>query len=260
MAASWGYKTDNGPSNWHKWYPVASEGTRQSPIDIVTLDVDGASEEDPSLVATYEPTADLAIENTGASWMVKLAPVPSSLKGGPLDPKDEYKVLQMHAHWGSVDGQGSEHTVNGVSYSAELHIVHYNTKYKTPENAVDKPDGLAVLGMFLKIGDAHPELEKVCEMLEDIKVKGQGTVLKRAVDPDQLLPENRSFYTYLGSLTTPPLFESVTWIVFEQPIEISKEQLEEMRDIREGSDRETDRVVDNFRPPCCQGQRRVKKF
>jgi len=260
MATSWGYKTDNGPANWHKWYPVASEGTRQSPIDIKTLDVDGASEEDPSLVATYEPTADLTIENTGASWMVKCGPVASSLKGGPLDAKDEYKVLQMHAHWGSVDGQGSEHTVDGVSYSAELHIVHYNTKYKTPENAVDKPDGLAVLGVFLKIGDAHPEFEKMSEVLEDIKVKGESTTLKRAVDLDQLLPENRSYFTYLGSLTTPPLYESVTWIVFEQPIEISKEQLEEMRDLREGSDRETGRVVDNFRPPCCQGQRRVKKF
>jgi len=186
--------------------------------------------------------------------------VKSSLKGGPLDPNDEYKILQAHAHWGSVDGQGSEHTVNGKSYSAEFHIVHYNTKYGAPENAVDKPDGLAVLGVFLKIGKGHTEFQKVCEVLGQIKGKGDCTKLIRAFDPEMTLPDNRSFYTYLGSLTTPPLFESVTWIVFEEPVEISKEQLELMRDIHEGDIQSSSKVVDNFRPPCCQGSRRVKKF
>jgi len=257
---SWGYKTENGPANWHKWYPVASEGTRQSPIDIKTVDADGKSEEDPTLIATYDPAKELQIENTGASWKIDCASMVSSLKGGPLDDKDEYKVLQAHAHWGSVDGQGSELTINGKSYSAEFHIVHYNSKYGDPNNAVDKPDGLAVLGVFLKIGKAHPEFEKVCEVLGDIKAKGEVVRLKRAFDPDQTLPDDRSFFTYLGSLTTPPLFESVTWIVFEEPVEISKEQLEKMRDIHEGDNLDSDKVVDNFRPPCCQGTRRVKRF
>jgi len=58
----------------------------------------------------------------------------------------------MHAHWGSCAGHGSEHTVNGKQYDAELHIVHFNTKYGTPENAADKPDGLAVLGIFIEVG------------------------------------------------------------------------------------------------------------
>jgi len=257
---SWGYKADNGPANWYKSYPVASEGTRQSPIDIKTVDADGKSEEDASLVATYDPAEELKIENTGASWKIDCAEMTSSLKGGPLDDKDEYKILQAHAHWGSTDGQGSEHTVDGKSYSAEFHIVHYNTKYGTPDVAVDKPDGLAVLGVFLKLGKAHPEFEKVTEVLGDIQSKGEVTRLRKGFDPDQTLPANRSFYTYLGSLTTPPLFESVTWIVFEEPVEVSKEQLEAMRGIREGDSPDSDAVVDNFRPPCCQGNRRVKRF
>ena len=74
----------------------------------------------------------------------------------------------MHAHWGSCAGHGSEHTVDGKQYDAELHIVHFNTKvlswlcyyytfviaslqYGTPENAADKPDGLAVLGVFIEV-------------------------------------------------------------------------------------------------------------
>ena len=77
------------------------------------------------------------------------------------------QVWQMHAHWGSCAGHGSEHTVDGKQYDAELHIVHFNTKvlswlsyytfviaslqYGTPENAADKPDGLAVLGVFIEV-------------------------------------------------------------------------------------------------------------
>merc|ERR1711915_888377 len=98
----------------------------------------------------------------------------------------------------------------------------------------------------------------VCEVLKDIQSKGEVTRLKRGFDPDQTLPDNRSFFTYLGSLTTPPLFESVTWIVFEEPVEISKEQLSAMRAICT-SDSCDDLMLDNYRPPCSQGERRVRR-
>ena len=54
---------------------------------------------------------------------------------------------------GCSDGKGSEHTVDGVSYSGELHLVHWNkTKYPTFNEAAKHSDGLAVLGVFLKVG------------------------------------------------------------------------------------------------------------
>ena len=62
------------------------------------------------------------------------------------------QVVQLHAHWGHQSGHGSEHTINGKSYDAELHIVHYNTKYDNPGAALDQEDGLAVLGIFLSVG------------------------------------------------------------------------------------------------------------
>ena len=50
----------------------------------------------------------------------------------------------MHAHWGDKEGVGSEHTVDGAPYDAELHIVHFNTKYGSPGDAFDKEDGLVL--------------------------------------------------------------------------------------------------------------------
>ena len=88
-------------------------------------------------------------------------------------------MWQFHAHWGSCDEKGSEHTVDGKMYPAEvtksynakllkhncapstrdcitfqLHLVHWNrTKYSSPNEAAGEPDGLAVLGMFLEVTD-----------------------------------------------------------------------------------------------------------
>ena len=39
-----------------------------------------------------------------------------------------YNFLQGHLHWGSTECTGSEHTINSVQYSAELHLVHWNAK------------------------------------------------------------------------------------------------------------------------------------
>merc|ERR1712016_99717 len=82
----------------------------------------------------------------------------SGLTGGPLED-DVYQLAQFHAHWGGENARGSEHTVDGKSFSAELHLVHYNTKYGDLGNAVDKPDGLAVLGMFIKVRNEGDDRE-----------------------------------------------------------------------------------------------------
>lgn len=73
------------------------------------------------------------------------------LTGGPLDT-DVYRLQQWHCHWGAKDGQGSEHTVDGRSFSGELHMVHWNTsKYRSFGEAAGQYDGLAVLGVFLTV-------------------------------------------------------------------------------------------------------------
>jgi len=255
MANEWGYKEHNGPAQWHQWFPIATEGTRQSPVDLCT----SLCETDPSLEQvkySYNPNNCLKVSNTGASWKLDVKSDDSSLTGGPLDSK--YELLQIHAHWGGEEGHGSEHTLDGTPYDAELHMVHYNTKYGDAGKAVDKPDGLAVLGMFIKIGAEHKEFEKLCQSLEDVQMKGDATAIQEPIDPAAFLPENKSYFTYLGSLTTPPLFESVTWIVFKQPIEMSKDQLEKMRLMKIGGCDEDGCIADNYRPPCPLGERPLR--
>jgi len=252
--ASWGYKDDNGPPQWHTWYPVAKSGTRQSPVDIIptTCCPDNSLSD---LKYQYTP-AMIKLINTGSTWRMDFSPDGSNLSGGPLG--DDYKVLQMHAHWGDKPGRGSEHTLDGKMFDAELHIVHYNSKYGDPSVAVDKPDGLAVLGMFIKTGKSHPEFEKLCNNLKHIQTKDSTLQLQETLDPANCLPKSKTFFTYPGSLTTPPLFESVTWMVFKEPIEMSKDQLNCMRAMKIGDTADCDCMVNNYRPPCGLGSRKIR--
>ena len=101
---------------------------------------------------------------------------------------DRSQVLQMHAHWGDKPGRGSEHTLDGKMFDAELHIVHYNSKYGDPSVAVDKPDGLAVLGMFIKTGEPHPELDQLCRNLMHIETKNANLKTLDSLDLSKILP------------------------------------------------------------------------
>lgn len=96
----------------------------------------------------------------------------------------------------------------------EGHLVHKSSDGK-----------LAVLGVLIKVGKENAELAEVWNKLpkeatkEDIK-------LDKAIDLVNLLPKEKQSYSYNGSLTTPPCTEGVKWTVLEQPIEMSKEQVE----------------------------------
>ena len=80
--------------------------------------------------------------------------------------------------------------------------------------------------MFLEVGDKHEELDKVLGVLDKIKFKGDKVSFDKPIEPSKFLPKDtKSFYTYEGSLTTPPLLESVIWTVFKEPVQISKEQV-----------------------------------
>ena len=81
-----------------------------------------------------------------------------TISGGPLD--GEYQFAQLHFHWGSDSGKGSEHTVDGSSFPLEMHMVHTNTKYNGTEWKNHK-DGLAVIGIFADIGHRNSRFLKV---------------------------------------------------------------------------------------------------
>ncbi|XP_008158591.2 carbonic anhydrase 2 [Eptesicus fuscus] len=247
MSHHWGYGPHNGPEHWHKDFPIA-KSNRQSPVDIDTK----AATHDPALkplTVSYEQAASKRILNNGHAFNVEFDDSQDTavLKGGPL--ADTYRLVQFHFHWGSSDGQGSEHRVDQKKYAAELHLVHWNTKYPDFGTAVKQPDGLAVLGVFLKVGDAKPGLQKVINALASIKTKGKSAAFP-GFDPSGLLPGSLDYWTYPGSLTTPPLLECVTWIVLREPISVSSEQITAFRKLSFNKEGEAEEpMVDNWRPP-----------
>jgi carbonic anhydrase len=266
LPADWGYRPDNGPHTWHKLFPVAVAGRFQSPVDLRECDLRSRrSLTLPPLLTCFQPAAGLLVENTGASWQIswpKDDPVTAcQVRGGPLT--GEYRLLQLHAHWGAVPGRGSEHTLEGRSYDAELHLVFYNAKYE-PEEAMEAPDGLAVIGMFLQQEDnarcaPHAELDKITRRLGAVRHRSLSTSLEEPLNPGGLLPvSGRAYFTYPGSLTAPPLYESVTWIVMREPVRVLAHQLDMMRGMLSGSDDESSPLVDNFRPTCCLDRRPLK--
>ncbi|KAL4631038.1 carbonic anhydrase-like [Arapaima gigas] len=247
MSHGWGYEAENGPDTWKLHYPIA-DGTRQSPIDIATADALYDETLQP-LAVQYDPGTSNDIINNGHSVQVDFADDSDSsiLTGGPIS--GTYRLRQFHFHWGACDDRGSEHTMDGTRFAAEMHLVHWNTKYPRFADSTSQPDGLAVIGVFLQIGDDNPQLQKILDALKAIQSKGKQTAFLD-FDPSVLLPSSLDYWTYDGSLTTPPLLECVTWIVLKQPITVSSEQMAMFRSLlftQEGE--EPCNMVDNYRPP-----------
>ncbi|TNN38691.1 Carbonic anhydrase [Liparis tanakae] len=248
MSHAWGYGPTNGPDKWGEDCPIAN-GPRQSPINIVPNE----AKFDPTLKPLklrYDASNAKGILNNGHSFQVDYEDDTdsSTLTGGPVS--GTHRLKQFHFHWGASDDRGSEHTVNGVTFPCELHLVHWNTRYPSFGEAASKPDGLAVVGVFLKIGAANPRLQKVLDALDAIKTKGKQTTFSN-FDSKTLLPGSLDYWTYDGSLTTPPLYESVTWIVLKEPISVSPAQMAKFRGLLFTGDGEAACcMVDNYRP--CQ--------
>ncbi|XP_045844390.1 carbonic anhydrase 5A, mitochondrial isoform X3 [Meles meles] len=182
-------------------------------------------------------------EAGGQSWCSETP----GISGGPLE--NHYRLKQFHFHWGATDERGSEHTVDGRAYPAELHLVHWNSvKYRNYKEAVTGENGVAVIGVFVKLGARHEELQKLVRVLPEIKLKGARAAVG-PFQPSRLLPACRDYWTYPGSLTTPPLSESVTWIIQKQPIEVAQDQLAAFRTLLSSALGEEERsMVDNYRP------------
>ncbi|XP_072018509.1 uncharacterized protein [Amphiura filiformis] len=266
----WGYKAGpDGPGNWGRIKGGQScLGTNQSPIDVNTAET-VEQNFTPFVLRNYDSDGragnprPVEMSNNGKTIKINLEG-DYMMRGGGLP--NLYKAVQMHFHWGADWTKGSEHTVNGRSFPAELHIVHYDTvRFTKFYDALTKPEGLAVLGFFLKVGKHNTAWDTIINHLSNVRyVTNKYDYRPEPFRLDSLLPMTHldKFYRYRGSLTTPGCYESVIWTVFDYPVELSKAQLAKFRtltklhappsQVRErlggGAEREEDLILDNFRP------------
>ncbi|NWT98063.1 CAH9 anhydrase, partial [Urocynchramus pylzowi] len=199
-------------------------GTRQSPINVDTAEAIFSPDLRPIQLSGYSLPASerLKLKNNGHTVVLEL-PNSLALSGGYAQ---QYRAAQLHLHWGSPSRPGSEHTINGRRFPAEIHVVHYNTKYDSFTEAMVRPDGLAVLGAFLEVGHWENQYyHEILEYLYEIQEVGQETFVP-GFNIGGLLPANlKLYFHYNGSLTTPPCYQTVKWTIFNQTVLLSHHQM-----------------------------------
>jgi carbonic anhydrase len=196
----WTYEGKEGPENWAKLSPEFSTceaGRNQSPINI-----------EDSIHAAIKPLKAIQkfpakdIFNNGHTVQI-------NFKEGNMLALDNaaFQMKQVHFH------APSENTIHGKSFPLEAHFVHADAK-----------GNLAVIGVMFTEGKANPALAKLWEQLPE--EEGEPIILKNRVMPSEFMPDNKSYYRFSGSLTTPPCSEGVRWLLMKNPITASKEQIE----------------------------------
>jgi carbonic anhydrase len=94
----------------------------------------------------------------------------------------------------------------------EMHLVHKNASGE-----------LAVVAVMFDKGAANTELEKLWVIMPE--QAEQNATIRQDIDLNNLLPKDKTYWRFSGSLTTPPCSEGVTWIVLKHPLTVSTEQL-----------------------------------
>ena len=198
-ADHWEYAGNGGPQTWGRMKPEFSKcstGTRQSPIDIR----DGIKVELDPVRFDYKPSGFRVID-TGHTVQVNVA------AGNSIEVLGRrYELLQFHFH------RPSEERIDGKQFEMVVHLVHKDLEGR-----------LAVVAVLLDRGAAQGVVQSVWNNLP--LEKGEEVAARSTLNLNDLLPPERHYFTYMGSLTTPPCSEGVLWMVMKQPVPVSPEQI-----------------------------------
>ncbi|KAF4106900.1 hypothetical protein G5714_012890 [Onychostoma macrolepis] len=233
-------------TTWSKIAPQYCNGSKQSPINIVTASVQGNPNLTSFNLTGFDDNSTFAsIVNSGESVVVYLDDEKIKVQGGDLPGL--YNTKLFHLHWGNGSSSaGSEHTVDGKQYPMELHIVSVHSKYnKSVDAALAAKDSaaLAVLGFFIEGTDEANKTKSwniLTSYLKNISISGgQTSDIMNQITLNSLIEgvDRTKYYRYQGSLTTPSCNEAVIWTVFKEPVKVSHdfgnlsaEQLEEFKE------------------------------
>lgn len=195
----WSYEGQDGPTHWAELAPdfsACSSGKNQSPVNIT-----GAIEGNlPELGITYQP-GGYEVINNGHTIQV-------NYQSGSFITVDgtDFELRQFHFH------SPSENLIESRQYPMEVHFVH-----------TDDNGNLAVLAVMFTRGEENRALKTIWQAMPE-EVNNKATLMHQ-VSAGELIPEDRSYFRFNGSLTTPPCSEGVTWIVLQHTDDASDTQL-----------------------------------
>jgi carbonic anhydrase len=200
-APHWSYEGADGPEHWGDLSPdfaTCKTGQRQSPINIV-----GSQSADLAPIHFDYKLAPLKIINNGHTIQINYEPGSSITVNGTALP-----LVQFHFH------HVSENEIDGKKYDLELHFVHMDTA----------AGRAAVVAVFIKSGAENAVLRDLWSHIPH--ETGKEVELKKVmINPADLLPADRNYYVFDGSLTIPGCKEGIKWYVMKTPIEASPSQI-----------------------------------
>lgn len=202
LASHWGYEGEGSPEHWGSLgeeFKTCQTGMNQSPINI-----DTTLKAHLSPLDTHYTDGPITLINNGHTIQAGLKTDTAdtiTIDGTP------FTLQQLHFH------APSENTVHGKHYAMEMHLVHK-----------DATGAVAVVAVMFDKGAANTELDKLWATMPE-KAE-QNTKISTQMDLNALLPTDKTYWRFSGSLTTPPCSEGVTWIVLKHPLTLSAAQLE----------------------------------
>ncbi|MEQ9901708.1 carbonic anhydrase [Pectobacterium punjabense] len=201
----WGYEGDGDPAHWGKLSPdfsLCETGKNQSPINIrQALN----AQHDPLQLAFQSGTQQII--NNGHTIQVNVGPGNTLL----LD-NETFTLQQFHFH------APSENEIDGKQFPLEGHFV-----YKNADGA------LTVIALMFQEGAANPQLATAWQQIPS-RVD-QAEDVRTPIAIQALLPTSLNYYRFSGSLTTPPCSEGIRWLVLENPVTASAEQINQFSSV-----------------------------
>ncbi|XP_010272832.1 PREDICTED: alpha carbonic anhydrase 7-like [Nelumbo nucifera] len=198
-----------GPEHWgeiHEEWAACGNGEMQSPIDLSEKKVE-VLHHLGKLKRRYRPSRAVLV-NRGHDIMIKWVERAGSIYINGT------RYFLRHCHWHSP----SEHTINGVRYALEGHMVHESSDKK-----------VAVVGILYKFGRPDRFLSMMENYVFKTADKEGAEEELGIVNPKRIKLGGTEYYRYMGSLTTPPCTEGVVWTILKKVKTVSKEQVELLR-------------------------------